>query len=164
MLVPESVSAPAPGTLANFTACKLLPSAASPSGAVVSTVMISVSPARVISSPLRRCVDTAAAFGVEVEVDDRWIELDYGEYDRTPIGEVPADVWQRWRSDLDFHPPGGESIAQLGARVRSALDELVDDDAAREHDIVPVPCGNLVALRPGRMQPQQNRRFHACER
>lgn len=81
-------------------------------------------PARVISSPLRRCLDTAEAFGVDVEVDDRWIELDYGELDCTPIGDVPAEVWERWRSDVGFRPPGGESIAELGSRVRAALDEL----------------------------------------
>lgn len=95
-------------------------------------------PSRVISSPLRRCRQTAEAFGVPVEVDDRWIELDYGRFDQTPMGDVPRDVWQRWRSDLDFAPPGGESIGALGVRVRSALDELAPSlsDAAAGDTVV----------------------------
>ncbi|MGI8793675.1 MAG: histidine phosphatase family protein, partial [Acidimicrobiales bacterium] len=81
-------------------------------------------PARVISSPLQRCRDTAAAFGLAVEVDDRWVELDYGDYDRLPLAEVPAEVWSTWRRDPDFRPPNGESLMELGDRVRAALDEL----------------------------------------
>jgi probable phosphoglycerate mutase len=91
---------------------------------------------RVISSPLQRTRETAAAFGVEVEVDERWIELDYGEYDGVPLGEVPSEVWARWRADVDFTPPGGESLRQLGERVRDALDELAHRGSATERTTV----------------------------
>jgi broad specificity phosphatase PhoE len=95
-------------------------------------------PQRVVSSPLTRTRETAAALGsgVEVEIDERWIELDYGEFDGTPAGEVPAAVWAKWRSDLDFAPPGGESFRQLGARVAEACRALADE--AVDHDIVVV--------------------------
>ena len=46
-------------------------------------------PDRVVSSPLRRARDTAAAFGRPVEIDERWIELDYGELDGQPPAAVP---------------------------------------------------------------------------
>jgi broad specificity phosphatase PhoE len=92
--------------------------------------------ARVVSSPLERCRDTAAAFGRPVEIDERWIELDYGEWDQQPIRSIPEEAWARWRVDLDFRPPGGESIRELGLRVRVACDELVDD--ARDQDVVVV--------------------------
>src|SRR5690348_12823038 len=72
----------------------------------------------VVSSPLRRTRQTAEAIGATVELDDRLLELDYGDYEGTPVSDVPIDVWQRWQSDLDFSPPGGESIAALGRRVR----------------------------------------------
>jgi broad specificity phosphatase PhoE len=90
--------------------------------------------ARVISSPLRRTRETAEAFGLDVEVDERWIELDYGELDGTPLADVPPDLWRQWRADPTFVPPGGESLTALGARVRLACDELVDE--ARHDDIV----------------------------
>jgi broad specificity phosphatase PhoE len=82
-------------------------------------------PDLVVSSPLRRTQQTAAAFGVDVEVDERWIELDYGAWDGRPADEVPADAWERWRADAAFTPPGGESLAGLTARVHRALDDLV---------------------------------------
>lgn len=93
-------------------------------------------PARVIASPLTRTRDTAAAFGVDVEVDERWIEMDYGDYDGVALGDVPADVWARWRSDLDFTPPGGESTRAVGERVRAACGDLLE--AAADLDVVVV--------------------------
>jgi len=41
---------------------------------------------RLVSSPLGRACDTAAALGLElsVEVDSRWIEVDYGELEAQP--------------------------------------------------------------------------------
>jgi broad specificity phosphatase PhoE len=93
-------------------------------------------PDRLVSSPLRRARDTAAAFGVEVQIDDRWIELDYGELDGVPVASVPPDVWRRWRGDCGFMPPGGESLRALGSRVREACEELAAD--ARDHDVVVV--------------------------
>ena len=90
---------------------------------------------RVISSPLSRARDTAEALGlgVPVEIDQRWIEVDYGEFDGQPLGEVPAEVWRRWREDSHYRPPGGESLAEVGIRVRKACEELfaTDGDGAR---------------------------------
>jgi broad specificity phosphatase PhoE len=93
-------------------------------------------PDRLLSSPLLRARDTAAAFGVDVEIDDRWIELDYGELDGAPVASVPGDVWRRWRADPGFVPSGGESLLELGTRVREACEELVVD--GRDHDVVVV--------------------------
>jgi broad specificity phosphatase PhoE len=93
-------------------------------------------PTRVISSPLQRAIATASAFGVEIEVDPRWIELDYGDYDERPLASVAPEVWRRWRGDPTYSPGGGESIAELGTRVREACDEIVD--AARTDTIVVV--------------------------
>jgi broad specificity phosphatase PhoE len=81
---------------------------------------------RVISSPLRRTRQTAEAFGHQVEIDDRWIELDYGALDGSPLADVPRELWERWRADPTFAPEGGESLATLGQRVRSALSDLAE--------------------------------------
>ncbi len=91
---------------------------------------------RVISSPLQRARDTAAAFGRPVEIDERWTELDYGEYDELPLGDVPSEMWQKWRGDAEFAPPGGESLASVGRRVRAACADLAA--AAAEADVVVV--------------------------
>jgi broad specificity phosphatase PhoE len=91
---------------------------------------------RVVASPLARTVETAAAFGRPVELDERWIELDYGALDGRPLGAVPAEVWQAWRSDVHFVPGGGESLATLGLRVRPACEDLLEE--ARERDVIVV--------------------------
>ena len=88
--------------------------------------------ARVVSSPLRRCVATAEALGGGAERDQRLLELDYGELDLLPLSEVPPEVWDRWRSDPGFRPPGGETLLELGARVWSLLDEVAPDAVGGE--------------------------------
>jgi broad specificity phosphatase PhoE len=98
---------------------------------------------RVISSPLERARDTAAALdlGLPIEIDDRWVELDYGEFDGQPLSSVPAEVWKRWRSDPNYRPPGGETLAEAGVRVRSACEELfagAESAEARAGDVVVV--------------------------
>lgn len=91
---------------------------------------------RVVSSPLLRAVRTAEAFGVDVETDDRWLELDYGDLDGTSVSEVPSSTWVQWRADLDWAPPGGESHAALGERVRSACEDLIAEAAGSEVVVV----------------------------
>jgi len=95
---------------------------------------------RVITSPLVRARQTAKRIadrsGVGVEVDDRFIELDYGQWDERPLVDVSAAEWEEWHNDLTFAPPGGESLEALGRRVRVGLDELVTD--AGQRDVVVV--------------------------
>ena len=80
---------------------------------------------RVVASPLLRAQETAAAFGLPVETDERWIELDYGDWDQRPILEIPAETWAAWRTDPAFRPPGGETLAELNQRVRRACDDVI---------------------------------------
>jgi broad specificity phosphatase PhoE len=91
---------------------------------------------RIVSSPLLRARQTAEAFGLPVDIDDRWIELDYGDFDGRPIAEIPAETWARWRADPDFAPPGGESLATLRRRVDGACDAI--RAAAAEETVVVV--------------------------
>ena len=92
--------------------------------------------ARVVSSPLRRARETAEAFGRAVEIDERWIELDYGRLDGLPPEDVDESTWSRWRADPSYVPAGGESLIVLGKRVRSACDRLAGEAAARDVVVV----------------------------
>lgn len=94
---------------------------------------------RVVSSPLARARSTAAAIAsaasldpqasLDVEIDDRWIEVDYGELDGVPLADVPAATWAQWRSDPGFAPAGGESLAAVSVRVADACAELIEQAA-----------------------------------
>jgi len=98
---------------------------------------------RVIASPLRRAVDTARALGLPcpIEVDERWIEVDYGELDAQPLAAVPGEVWAAWRADPGYRPAGGESLADASLRVDDACAELfarADEGARGPGDVVVV--------------------------
>jgi broad specificity phosphatase PhoE len=86
---------------------------------------------RVIASPLRRAVETAHLAVPErgIATDARLAEMDYGRWEGLTYGEidaVDADVRRRWEADpAGLACPGGESGADVAARVGSFLDELV---------------------------------------
>jgi len=102
----------------------------------IAEAMAEVEIVRVVTSPLQRARDTAAALGRPVTVDERWIELDYGEFDGVVARDVAADVWTEWRADPTFRPPGGESLADLGGRVRAACEELREEALAADVVVV----------------------------
>ena len=57
-------------------------------------------------------------------VDERWVEVDYGEFECQPLGDIPASVWQRWMADRHFRPEGGETLAEVDERVGAVCQEL----------------------------------------
>ena len=97
---------------------------------------------RVVSSPLLRARQTAAVLAdarndcVGLEVDWRWIEMDYGDLDGQPATALPDETWRTWWRDPHFVPAGGESVAAVGLRVREACSELAGDAA----------CGDVVVV------------------
>jgi probable phosphoglycerate mutase len=88
------------------------------------------------ASSLRRAQRTAELLGVGTPVvDDRFIEIDFGVHDGTPLSEVPAALWDQFFSDPGFRPEGGESLLDLEARVGAALDEFfAEGGPARQED------------------------------
>ena len=92
--------------------------------------------AYVVSSPLVRAHETASAIAASPVVDERFIELDYGDFDGKAMSDVPDETWALWRSDPHFRPPNGETLVELDSRVRPALQELAE--RARTSDVVVV--------------------------
>ncbi len=90
---------------------------------------LSVAPARVIASPLGRALGTAAPiaarFGLEVEIDERLVELDYGEWDQRSFSDVTPEEWRRWHAESSFAPPCGESLDDVAARMTSFCSEML---------------------------------------
>jgi broad specificity phosphatase PhoE len=88
---------------------------------------------RVITSPLFRARETAEilARGGPVEADPRLREMDYGAWEgRTyaQIDEADGAFRRRWEQAPDaLACPGGESGNDVAARVRSFLDDLLDE-------------------------------------
>ncbi len=114
----------------------------------------SVGVAAVFASPLLRARETAAtiagAVGVEVVVDDRLVELDYGEWDGRSFPDLPPEELRRWRDDPSFAPPGGESLQTVTARVASFCTEHLEGPVtvAVSH-VSPIKCAVTWALGAG---------------
>lgn len=86
----------------------------------------------VLSSPLRRTRQTAQAVagatGAPLVVRDGLIETNFGEWDGLTFTEArdrDPDLHGRWRGSQDVAPPGGESFAEVGARVTVERDAIL---------------------------------------
>ena len=111
--------------------------------------MKSIRVAALYSSPLRRALDTAGkvgdAMGHAPVVDDRLVELNYGDWEGKTFAEVErADppAYHTWVADPGrLAPPGGESGEQLVKRVVPFFDSI----AAQYSDAsVAVACHKTV--------------------
>ena len=81
-----------------------------------------------LSSPLARCRETASLLGLAASVDERLIEMDWGEYEGLTIKELHArhgfDLTANEARGLDFRPPGGESPRLVQERIQPLLGEI----------------------------------------
>ena len=68
---------------------------------------------------------------------------------KTSMG-LPAEMWATWRSDPRWAPPGGEALVDLGARVREACVELVEE--AQDRDVVVVSHVSPIKAAVGRLR------------
>ena len=84
--------------------------------------------ARVLSSPLSRCLHLArtlsAARDVALDIDERLIEMDFGRWEGQRWDVIARAELDAWAADLETaNPHGGERVADLAARSRAALIE-----------------------------------------
>jgi glucosyl-3-phosphoglycerate phosphatase len=112
-----------------------------------------LAPDRLISSDLRRAVDTAdlvaAASGRPVKLDARLRETHLGEWQGRTVAEIEAErpgAIAAWRSDPAWTPPGGESRIEVVRRSLPVVEEL-DEEFVGSPDatVVLVAHGGLIA-------------------
>ncbi|MEI7429429.1 MAG: alpha-ribazole phosphatase family protein [Betaproteobacteria bacterium] len=72
----------------------------------------------IISSPLQRARKLALALDSQAQIDERLIEINFGEWEGQPWANINRADLDAWAADvLDFTPPGGESVADLQRRA-----------------------------------------------
>ncbi len=91
--------------------------------------------APVVSSPLIRCQQSAAALGLEqVTVEPRLIEMNWGDWEGRRLADVRAELGTLMRDNedrgMDFQPPQGESPRMVLERVRPWLAQCAVSNAA----------------------------------
>lgn len=121
--------------------------------AAVAPAIARLGPGLLISSDLRRAVDTAdvvaTATGLPVKFDPRLRETNLGEWQGRTVEDIEHD-WPgaiaTWRSDPEWAPPGGESRLEVVRRSRPVVEELDDELNVEENvTVVLVAHGGLIA-------------------
>ncbi|WP_053804621.1 bifunctional RNase H/acid phosphatase [Streptomyces rimosus] len=112
----------------------------------------------VVSSPLKRCRQTAetvaARLGLDVRVDEGLRETDFGAWEGLTFAEVqeryPQDL-AAWLGSAKAAPTGGESFAAVARRVAVSRDKLLARYAGRTVLLVThvTPVKTLVRLALG---------------
>jgi probable phosphoglycerate mutase len=113
----------------------------------------------IVSSPLKRCQETArtvaARLGLDVHIEEGLRETDFGAWEGLTFGEVrerfPDDM-NAWLASSKAEPTGGgESFAAVARRVAATRDRLVGQYAGRTVLLVThvTPIKTLVRLALG---------------
>jgi len=88
---------------------------------------------RIVTSPLKRCVQTAALLGApDAPREPRLVEMDWGQWQGESLAALRERLGEAMRENeargLDFRPANGESPREVTARVGSWLRELAHED------------------------------------
>src|SRR5580658_2943179 len=96
--------------------------------------------ALVLSSPMRRALETSRLAGYTPEIADELHEWDYGAYEGLTTAEIQrtAPGWTIWTGVL----PGGETIAQVSARA----DRLLERALAVSGDVALFSHGHMLRM------------------
>ena len=112
----------------------------------------------VVSSPLTRCRQTAAAvadrLGLELRIDEELRETDFGAFEGLTFAEAKErhpDALDAWLASPETAPPGGESFTEVARRVSVARDKLLARYAGKTVLVVShvTPVKTLVRLALG---------------
>ena len=87
---------------------------------------------RVVTSPLQRCVQTAALIGAPDALrEPRIIEMHWGEWEGESLSALRERLGDAMRENeargLDFRPANGESPREVVSRIRPWLSDIARD-------------------------------------
>lgn len=103
-------------------------------------------PGVVLSSPLRRALETCelAGFGEEVQLDDDLMEWDYGLYEGRTTAEIQAERsgWELFRDGC----PGGEVASEVARRAARVIARLRSNHALSERPALIFSHGHLLRV------------------
>ena len=87
----------------------------------------------VFSSPLRRCRDLAQTFQKPIQVDNRLLELNFGDWENRLFDEIDAALLKKWTENFVTHaPPNGETFNGLCFRAGQFWEDLLSKTQAEQ--------------------------------
>jgi probable phosphoglycerate mutase len=112
--------------------------------------------ALVLSSPMKRALDTCRLAGYTATISDDLREWNYGDYEGLTSAEIQktAPGWNVWTGAI----PNGETIAQVSARADRAIARAITCD----HDVALFGHGHLLRVLAARwigMEPVAGQRL-----
>lgn len=79
----------------------------------------------VFSSPLLRCTRLGQLISTDVILDNRLLEINFGDWENLLFSEIETEKLQQWTENfVSLAPPKGESFSQLYSRVESFWSDL----------------------------------------
>lgn len=117
----------------------------------------------VATSPLDRAVETAAAFGEQVETHDDLTEVDLGTWEGIPVETVASRDRELLRSIYtggdDRFGAEGERMSEVAARAWAIIDSVAERVGPRGRAVV-VTHGGVIDSVLGSLFPVRGRRGH----
>lgn len=84
------------------------------------------------SSPLKRCIKLAQQFSENIIIDDRLMELNFGDWELLSWDNLPKKASNIWMNDfVNISTPNGEAYIDLAKRANEAFDEIISTSAKK---------------------------------
>lgn len=98
----------------------------------------------VISSPLRRCRDFAAAWSQQqqrtLRIDPAWMEINFGDWEGLTADQIatqcPEALDNFYANPVGYTPPNAETYTDFSARVAQGLEDVLANYAGQNLMIV----------------------------
>lgn len=86
----------------------------------------------VYSSPLKRCTKLAQQFSEDIILDDRLMELNFGDWELLNWDNLPEPASNIWMNDfVNVSTPNGEAYIDLAKRANEVFTEITSTSAKR---------------------------------
>jgi broad specificity phosphatase PhoE len=107
-------------------------------------MLIGHSFALVLSSPMKRAVETCRLVGLTPEINNDLVEWDYGDYEGLTTAEIQKQVpdWTVWTGVA----PSGETVEQVGARADRVISRVISRTTAADGDVALFGHGHLLRI------------------
>jgi alpha-ribazole phosphatase len=88
---------------------------------------------KIYSSPLKRCTQLAALFDKNFTIDERILELNFGDWELKKWDAIPSEEINPWMQDfVHVKVTNGESYADLDKRANDFFNDLLKEGALKK--------------------------------